>query len=179
MGGPGGSGKTVACKLVAQELSISCLTGSEIMMNAAGVSTRDELDALPENVKDELRLNAFEAYYKATPNMVIDGHFYLTEKDISYFNAFVLVEVDLERLVRFREDDTSRKRSIEPLVVQEEITEVNDRVHNLESKFGVRVIRINNDNTLEDLQRSIEGVYISASTEEARRELQNRGKERT
>lgn len=178
IGGPGGSGKTVACELVSEDLGISHLAGSKIMMQAAGVSTQEELEALSNDFQDELRLNAFEANYQNTPDMVIDGHFYLTERDIDYFDAFVLVEVDPERLVRFREVDVSRKRSTDISAIKKEISEISERVHDLESKYGIRVIRIKNNASLEDLQRSIEGVYISSASDETRRELLSRGKER-
>ncbi len=178
VGGPSGSGKTVACKTVAQELGISCLTGSEIMMRASGVSTRDDLEQLPESTKNELRLHAFESYYQSTPNLVIDGHFYLTETDIKYFDAYLFVEIDSERLIEIRNSDDTRQRSTDRSVIDQEIVQLHERVDKLESEFGIRVIRIKNDSTMDELTRSIEGAYLSAFSDETRRELFIRGKER-
>lgn len=178
VGGPSGSGKTEACKRVAQALGISCLTGSQIMMKAAGISTRDELNALSEEKKNDLRLHAFETYYQSTPNLVIDGHFYLTETDIKYFDAYVLVEIETERLIEFRKQDGARQRSVEGSSIEEETSQLHQRMSKLEDEFGIRVIRVKNDSSLEELARSIEGAYISACSDETRRELLNRGKEK-
>jgi len=178
IGGPSGSGKTAACGLVAQELGISSLTGSQIMMQAAGISTRSELENLLEETKQDLRLHAFEDYYKMTPNLVIDGHFYLTEIDIRYFDAYVLVDIDTPRLIEFRMADGARERSLDPLDIAKETQELHQRVEKLESDFGIRVIRVKNEGTLEELSRSVEGAYISACPLETRVELLNRGKER-
>lgn len=178
VGGPSGSGKTAACKIVAQELGISYLTGSEIMTKAAGVSTPKELELLPENIKNNLRLNAFENYYKSAPDLVIDGHFYLTETDIRYFDSYLLVEIEPTRLIEFRKGDREiKQRSINSLSIQNEMAQLQERVEILESKFGIRVIRIKNDSTLNELTKSIEGAYISACTGETRRELYNRSSE--
>lgn len=161
VGGLSGSGKSTACKAVARKLGISYLTGSEIMMRSAGVATREDLDRLPEDVKNDLRLHSFESYYQKTPDLIINGHFYLTGTDIKYFDAYVLVEVDTERLIGFRQNDETRQRSLEPSVIDQEKAQLENRVDKLVSKFGVKIIRIKNNGTLGELANSIEGVYLS------------------
>ena len=160
VGGPSGCGKTLACKSAAQKLGITYFTGSEIMMKAACVSTREELNALFENIKEDLRLRAFEFYYQTTPNLVIDGHFYLTETDISYLNSYILVEIDPERLIKFRKIDLTRERSHNSISIETEIAELEARVCKLQSDFRIEVIRIKNDGSLDDLVGSLEREYM-------------------
>lgn len=162
VGGVGGCGKTVACKAFAtKHPDVSCLTGSEIMMKAAGVGTREELMNLPDEVKEPLRARAFEAYYQSNGQLVIDGHFYLTGTDIRYLDAFILLEVDLPKLTLFRIGDSSRARSLKREEMQSEITLMEERVRHLERTYSIRVIRINNGGSIDDLVTKIEQVYYA------------------
>lgn len=178
IGGPGGSGKTQACNQVAQKLGVSFQSSSEIMMRAAGVSTRGELERLPEDVKNNLRLRGFEDYYKTVSNLVMDGHFHLTATDAEYFDAYVLVETDIDSLIEYRRKDRSRVRALDRSVVEDEMARLEERVSNFESQFGIKVFRVRNDGTLDQLTRSIEGVCLSAISDETKRDLLSLRRER-
>jgi len=166
VGGVGGCGKTVACKKVAAKFpGVVSLTGSEIMMRAAGVHTREELEQLPEGTKDWLRATAFEEYYKRYPDLIIEGHFFLTGVDIPYFDEYVLIEAALSDLIRFRLLDPLRKRDIDPENIRQEMQAIEGRVNRLEKEYGIKVVRIKNDSSLEDLAEKIERIFISCLLE--------------
>jgi len=178
VGGSGGSGKTAICKLIAERLNIPVLTGSEIMMRAAGLSSREDLAKLSEEEKQRLRDSAFEACYQSAPELVIEGHFFLTGKDVRYLDAYILIETDEERLVEFRKNDSNRARSLDIEEIRKETLKMEGRISNLETEHGIRVIRIKNDGDLEDLAESVEVVYLSLGSRETRAEMDHRGVER-
>lgn len=177
VGGPSGCGKTVVCKNITNNLGISCFTGSELMVKAAGVSTKDELDLLPEDIKNDLRLNSFKKYCESTQDLIMDGHFYLTENDINNFDAYILIEIDQETLINFRSKDETRQRTVEPIEIETEIIQINKRVQDLENQYGIKIITIKNNDTMEHLSKNIENIYLSLSSIETRREIEHHGKE--
>lgn len=164
IGGPSGCGKTAAIKIINSRYShISCLSGSQIMMRAAGVLTREELNLLPEAKKNTLRETAFSSYYAAAKNLILEGHFYLTEIDARFINSFVFVEASADSLIRFRKSDESRIRSTENSDISEEFAGLEKRIKDFEDKFRVSVVRIANDSTLDKLVSKILALYSTVS----------------
>lgn len=160
IGGLSGCGKTEACRRFSLENNrVVNMTGSEIMMQAAGVKTRDELANLPEKIKENLREIAFTKYYSSNPNLIIDGHFYITQHEIDYLDAFVLIEIDNQKLIRYRSNDEGRIRSLNIDDITQELTLLNQRISEAETRYNIEVIRINNDGSLIDLVEKISQVY--------------------
>ena len=160
IGGIGGSGKTRVTRLLAERIEgVSTLTGSEIMMRAAGVSSREELRQLPEEQKERLRISVIPALYKSHDQLLAEGHYYLTREEIDCFDAFLLVEAPVERIVEFRRSDVTRVRSLEPEAVLRERQEMTERIKLLETRHGLQVVKIENGSTLDDLAEKVRSVY--------------------
>jgi len=164
LGGPSGCGKTLAIKQINDLYPhISCLSGSQIMMRAAGVLTREELNLLSPAKKDVLRETAFSSYYAAAKNLILEGHFFLTETDARFIDSFVLVEVSVESLIRFRNSDSSRIRGIDLDDITQEVEVIEKRVFDFENKFEIKVVRISNDSSLDKLVSTILFCYSAIS----------------
>lgn len=164
IGGPSCCGKTsVIDKINNLYPHISCLSGSQIMMRAAGVLSREELSLLPEDKKDFLRETAFSSYYTAARNLILEGHFFLTEIDAKFLNSFVYIETDVKSLIRFRKLDKTRARSVTRNDILQEVSDLDGRVKEFESQYGIKVIHVLNDSILDKLVSRILTLYSNIS----------------
>lgn len=165
LGGPGGCGKTTVCeRMVALHPKIRLVSGAEVMIRTAGVLSREELETLPEDVKDVIRNTAFTEYYKGANNILAEGHFWLTKEDAMYFDAFVLIETPIDLLVRFRSQDT-RLRSLDPGLIACEIGDLESRIAKLQTQHAIHITRVGNNSSIERLLEQVNDLYMSFGRE--------------
>jgi broad-specificity NMP kinase len=165
IGGPSGCGKTAAIKIIKEKFPwISCQSGSGVMMKAAGVTSRKELEQIPEIYLQNLRKLAFKKYYQTEPNLICEGHYFLTDTDFKYIDKFFLLEVPIEKLVEFRLLDSTRSRSTIMSEIEEEINDLNKKVESFEKRFKIKVIKLSNDSSLENLVSKVMNFYFKSST---------------
>ncbi len=170
IGGVGGSGKTRVTKLLAEQIEdVSILTGSDIMMKAARGNTREELRQLPNKTKEKLRISVIPGIYRSHAKLIAEGHFYLAREETECFNAFLLVEAPVEKIVEFRRLDVTRGRPLEPEAIVREKVEMSTRIRLLEDNYGLQVVTIENDGSLGDFDRKVRKVYECSIQREGER----------
>jgi len=161
IGGIGGCGKSTAGELLSRRVSFPFFVGSEVRMKFAGVTTREELLAIPLETRREMRRTAFREVYEANSDLIMDGHYFLTDVDLEHLTHYLLVDVDVERAVVFRRNDLRRERSLREDDIRAEITELSERVSAFERNNGIKVNRIRNNDTIDTLAGSVEQLFTS------------------
>ena len=138
-------------------------------MRAAGVRTRAELELLPETEKQRLRATAFVDYYRSSPNLLAEGHFFLTEEDVRCFDALLLVDAPTLKIIEFRREDNTRNRSLDHKEIDKERREISQRVRDLEHNYGIKIKSIENTGTLDDLTEKVRKTYQNCIGKETHR----------
>lgn len=160
IGGVSGCGKSIVAQMMKDKYpTINYLAGSEIMMKAAGLSSREELDKLPEEIKNRLRVTAFQSYYSQECDIIAEGHYNLTDADIKLFEVFILIEATPQFLLNLRKSDKSRKRPITIDAIQNEIDQMRRRIQECRNKYKIKIIQVDNMGSLHDLFVQIERIF--------------------
>lgn len=114
IGGPNGVGKTTLAREVAKlDPTYRTLSGSEVMMKACGVGTREELMYLDPEFKAKIEATKYVEVVMAFPNLIMDGHFVLCREQMECFDRFILMVADPRRILELRIADHTRRRELQ------------------------------------------------------------------
>jgi adenylate kinase len=161
VGGVPGSGKTSTLKKISELNSdISVISSSKLLQEALGLSNKEDLSHCPVEELNNIRNIAIPGFINNHTNVVIDGHYFLTEKVAGLFDGFVYIDIDLETLIQFRKNDLEfPNRSIDRVEVLKEITDYKNRLVEKENCFHLKILHIKNEGTIEDLAIKILNYY--------------------
>lgn len=162
VGGINGSGKSSVGRIIAENnRGIMAVSSSDLLLNYLGLTSREELRNMTEERLQEARERALPDYLRTHNDVIIDGHFNLTEDLTSLIDGFVFIEIPAERAKEFREKETILRpdRKIDISSIKEEISRYEQKVREQEIKWGIKVKRIENNGSLSDLARVVADYY--------------------
>ena len=161
IGGVSGCGKTTVSELFKiKHKNFLHLSTSEEIMKQGKISTREELLSMSGEKLEKLRKEVFLPFYRKNKNIIVDGHYFLDQEDINYFDVFILIEIRFNKLIELRKIDPNHYRSNNIDDIKNEIKQMKDRVNQLENSFGIKIKKIYNDGSLEKLGGDIENILI-------------------
>ncbi len=180
IGGVCGSGKTTLVSALANiakdlRLPIQAVKGGDILLQLAGVSTYDELRALPEDIRASLRPEMYRYMYeidRRTPNILRlrDAHFTLIEneqvvqcpcvaEDRTQMYALVLLTASPETILGRRLCDTNRPdRNLELRHIREELEIEASEAHRQSEATGLPLKIIKSENLVDSCVQ-LSGIF--------------------
>lgn len=158
IGGAGGTGKTALCQELRRILRIKVYSGSAVMMNASGVTSRDELSRLPDEAREMLCRDAFVKLYQENETMILEGHFYFTKHDAHSFCALILIEADPLDVLLYRLNDKGRNRSTEKSTIEQDLAKTRKRAQEAASVYNLPLYVIKNFGSLRNLVKQVCGI---------------------
>ncbi|MDR2778573.1 MAG: hypothetical protein LBB13_03710 [Rickettsiales bacterium] len=118
LGGNSGVGKTsILNEFKMRNPSFSCLSGSQIIMEAYNLHSREEICGIEVESAD------LEKVYEKYENLVVDGHFRLCDAEKHLMNIFIYVTAEPEKILLRRTLDKGRKRELSLEAIRKEESE--------------------------------------------------------
>lgn len=175
VGGLPGSGKSKAGQYVVNtDPRVKVVVSSDLFMEFLGVTDRTKLKDVPKDEMKEMKRTKLVEFIKANPNLIMDGHYNLTDEMVSLFDSFVFINVDPEKLLEFRHNDSERgERLKDSEVIASERDKYLSKLSSAEDKYGIKIVHIKNDGSIADLGEKLLAAYRIADIEsETKNEFQ-------
>ncbi len=166
IGGVSGSGKNSVGRLISQkDASIVSVSSSDLLMKDLGITDKADFKKIPNDELERARREVLPDFLNKHENVIMDGHFNLTRQLVDLVDAYVLIEVTPEKLLNYRNSDLERNdRDKSEDSIREDLLKYEQKVRDQEQKWGIKVIRIPNDSSLEVLADRILDVYHQSET---------------
>lgn len=156
--GARGVGKTTLVRSVLPLLpNVEHIVGSAVLRELAGPDFA-RFDHLPPEVKHRYREEAIawmeEHQYREGKDILCDGHTSLldestgtvspvfTERDCRFFRELILLEAHVDVVLAHRRADPSKRRSLDPQIIQQEMDGERSTCARIAEQWGMRLHRL-------------------------------------